>query len=251
MDASQMTCPKCGWAREPNAVECPACGIVYARFGASARRPAETGAFAPPPAASVSEISNTAVNPYAPPRADLRNQIESPIHSAPVSGGVWRTGDVLVLQKGAALPNRCVVCNGPAAVQWPKKLYWHHPGIYLLVLLNLLVYAIAALAVRKKAELVIPLCAEHDQKRRNAVSLSWLIALGGILLMAGSCTQLESNEGLFVGILLFGLLVVLSALVVGSKGNPVLPKKIDDYYVWLKKVHSSYLASLPPAPPGL
>lgn len=234
MDDSQRICPKCGWVRESGAVECPACGIVYARFDN-------------PPKSRTEAMKTDAVNPYAPPASDVRGQV----FAQPLGGGVWRTGDLLVLQKGAMLPDRCLVCNAPAAVQWPKKLYWHHPGIYVLILVNLLVYAIAALIVRKKADLVLPLCVEHDQKRRKSVSNSWLVGLGGLLLMLGSCTQIESSESTFAAMLLIGLTALIVGLVIAMKGNPVLPKKIDDYYVWLKKVHSSYLASLPPAPPGL
>lgn len=231
MDDAQRICPKCGWAREAGAVECPACGIVFARFDN-------------PPQPKMSDI---AVNPYAPPTSDVRGGV----FAQPLGGGVWRSGDLLVLQKGAALPDRCVVCNAPAVVQWPKKLYWHHPGIYALILLNILVYAVAAMLVRKKADLVIPLCGEHDQKRRRAVSISWLVGLGGLLLMCGSCTQIESSESTFAVLFAIGMTSLLVGLTTAMKGNPVLPKKIDDYYVWLRKVHSSYLASLPQAPPGL
>jgi len=30
--AETASCPKCGFERQPAAVECPACGIIYARF---------------------------------------------------------------------------------------------------------------------------------------------------------------------------------------------------------------------------
>lgn len=234
MEDAQRICPKCGWARESGAVECPACGIVYARFDN-------------PPKPRAEAMGTEAVNPYAPPSSEVRGQI----FAQPAGGGVWRTGNLLVLQKGAMLPGRCLVCNAPAAVQWPRKLYWHHPGLYFLILINLLVYAIAALAVRKKADLVIPLCGEHDRKRRRSISLSWIIGLLGLCVMIGSFFLIETSEGLFAALFVAGLAGVFGSLVLSTTGNPVLPKKIDDYYVWLKKVHSSYLASLPPAPPGL
>jgi hypothetical protein len=235
MDAEQRLCPKCGWTRESGAVECPACGIVFARFDN-------------PPRPSSPGLPAEARNPYAPPVSDVRGP---ELFAQPPGGGVWRTGDLLVLQKGAVLPDRCLVCNGPMMVQWPKRLYWHHPGLYLLILLNIVIYAVAAMMARKKADLVIPLCSEHDRKRRRAVSTSWLTGLGGLLLVIGSCTQIESSESTFVVMLAIGLTSLLAGLTIAMKGNPVLPKKIDNSYVWLKKVHSSYLASLPPAPPGL
>lgn len=240
MDASQI-CPKCGWAREPKAVECPACGIVYARYGGATQRE-------PPPVPS----SGEAVNPYAPPRSEVQTPVEAPLgqtHNA----GVWRnSASLLVMQKGMHLPNRCLVCNGPAAVQYPKKMYWHHPGLYLLILMGPLIYVIAALIGRKKADVVLPLCAEHAAKRKKAATISTLLIVIGLVAMMGSCTQIEGDGASFALILLVGLVILVTGAIVSAVGaNLIIPKKIDDYYVWLGKVSGSYLSALPPAPPGL
>lgn len=238
METEQRICPKCGWTRESGAVECPACGIVYARFDHPPRPQT-------PPQSPVA--ATDALNPYAPPVSDVRG----PELFGQPSGSVWRAGDLLVLQKGAALPHRCVTCNGPASVQWPKRLHWHSPALYFLIVVNVLIYAIAAMAARKKADLVIPLCAEHDRKRRRSISLSWVTGLAGLALLIGSFFLVETSEAAFITLFLAGLVGVIAGLALSSSGHPVLPKKIDEHYVWLKKVHSSYLASLPPAPPGL
>ena len=248
MNASEMTCPKCGWAREPGAAECPACGIVYARYGGGLRRssPAETDPFAPPPLPSSGEV----VNPYAPPQSNLQNTLESPMGQMFSAAGVWRTGDLLVMQKGASLPNRCLVCNQPASVQLPKKLYWHTPGLYLLLLLNAIIYIIAALIARKKAEVVLPLCTGHAEKRKKLTVTASLLAVAGLALMLGSCAIGEGNVFGIMVLAGFGLLLVAGVMSI-LVSNMIVPKKIDDYYVWLRKVSSSYLAALPPAPPGL
>jgi hypothetical protein len=166
--------------------------------------------------------------------------------------GVWRTGELLVMQKGALLPDRCLVCNEPASVQLPKKMYWHTPWLYLLILLNLLIFAIAALIVRKKADVVLPLCAEHAAKRKRAARIGGILIVSGLVLMAASFTQLE-GEGAAFGLMFFGgFLGLLAGAIVNSVGaNVIVAKKIDDYHVWLRKVSASYLAALPPAPPGL
>lgn len=248
MDSLQKTCPKCGWAREPNAVECPACGIVYARYGGGPRRssPEETDPFAPPPLSS----SGEALNPYAPPRSNIQSTIERPMGQMFAAAGVWRTGDLLVMQKGAVLPNRCLVCNQPASVQLPKKLYWHTPWLYLLFLLNALIYIIAALITRKKAEVVLPLCTAHAEKRKNLTVTASLLAVAGLALMLGSCAIGEGNVFGVMILLGFGLLLIAGVVSI-LVSNMIVPKKIDDYYVWLRKVSTSYLAALPPAPPGL
>ena len=243
MDASQMTCPKCGWARELGAIDCPACGIVYARYEAAARRE-------PPPLPPPS--SREAVNPYAPPRSEVQTVIEAPLGQTATAAGVWRTADLLVMQKGVPLPNRCLVCNGPAAVRFPKKMYWHHPGLYFLVLLGPLVYFIAVLVGRRRADVVLPLCTGHAEKRKKSATWSTLLIVFGLLTMMGSCTQLEGDGTGFAMIFFPGfLLLILGAIVSAVGANLIVPKKIDDYYVWLGKVSGSYLAALPPAPPGL
>lgn len=255
MDASSMTCPKCGWAREPNALDCPACGVVYARFaGVQARpTPAVSDAFAaaPPPLPPLPDTA--ALNPYAPPQSNLQSPVAAPAAQLSPSAGVWRSGDLLVMQKGMSLPSRCLVCNQPASVQNPKKLYWHNPGLYLLLFIGgPLVYAIGALVARKKADVALPFCAEHEAKRKKATTTGTLLIVFGLVLMLGSCTQIEGSGDTFVLMAGIGfLLLVAGAIVLSVGANPVLPKKIDDYYVWLRKVGSTYLATLPPAPPGL
>lgn len=247
MDASQMTCPKCGWARDPGAIECPACGIVYTRYGGGARPAdqAEADPLSPPPLPPGADL-----NPYAPPQSNPQSAMMAP-HQQQYVGGVWRTGDLLVMQKGASLPHRCLVCNQPAAVQLPKKLYWHHPGLYFLAI-SPVIYIIVALIVRKKADLVLPLCAEHAEKRKKSATIAALLLTFGLVVMAGSCTQIEGDGAAFGLIWLAGFAMLIAGAVVTNVGaNPVAPKKIDDYYAWLRKVNASYLATLPPAPPGL
>lgn len=251
MDASQMTCPKCGWARDPGAADCPACGIVYARYGAQRRASLDEtgGGFAPPPPPALD-----AVNPYAPPRSDVQSVVEAPVGQmyAAAAGGVWRTGDLLVMQRGASLPNRCLLCNRPTAVHWSKKLYWHHPGLYFLILLNLLIYALVALAVRKKADMVLPLCSEHAESRKKASTVSIWLMLGGFLVMIAGVLLIEGDGTVFALMALLGFAALLVGAIVSSvKANIIVAKKIDDYYVWLKKVGDPYLATLPPAPPGM
>ena len=97
-----------------------------------------------------------AVNPYAPPKADLDLFLE---------GQYWRDGKTLVLRRNSALPPRCVKCNavadGEAAV---RKLRWGS-----LLTLHY-----------RKVKLDIPLCATHSGRYRRArstrLTLRWLSA---------------------------------------------------------------------------
>lgn len=255
MEENPHACPKCGYMREPGAIDCPACGIVYERYLAQKRlmeaplpepetapamTPGGTMAFAP--ASPTSPTS--AVNPYAAPRSNV-------VATAPYPVGVrvqiWRNGPVLIMEKTASLPHRCVSCNAPADIRLTKTLAWHSSFVYLLILINLLIYLLVSLFVRKTAKIEIPLCKAHDDHRNRGIAIAWLISVSGLAVCGYSFTNFEELWGLF----LIGLFLFCVGLIVGSiRGRAVIPKKIDDSYLWLTKVCPEFLATLPQAPPG-
>jgi hypothetical protein len=68
--------------------------------------------------------------------------------------GVWRDQSKMVVSKGALLADRCVKCNAPATgPRLKKKLSWHHPAIFILIFVALLIYLIVAMILRKTAVL--------------------------------------------------------------------------------------------------
>jgi len=53
----------------------------------------------------------------------------------PSMAGVWRDNKTLVMTKDALLPDQCVKCNAPAhGFKLKRKLTWHHPALYLIIL---------------------------------------------------------------------------------------------------------------------
>jgi hypothetical protein len=252
-----QTCPKCGFLREPKALDCPVCGIVFAKFEKLATaRPAPAPAGPDQPFASAQTLYGgapppAAANPYAPPQANLAVSAPPPLPGA-VTDGVWRSADILVLRKGTELPGRCVACNQVTGERWQKTFYWVPSGLRLLILLNVLVYAIVMLVVRKRADLAVPLCAVHNEKRQRGTTQSWIALLVGLCILVGSFATLNSDSASTFGLLfLLGLALIITGAVLSSKAIPVQPKKIDDYYVWLKRASPELLATLPQAPPGL
>ena len=182
-------------------------------------------------------------NPYAPTQASLQRGITS---GQAHSSAVWRDGGVLVMEQGAPMPNRCVKCNAPAELPTDeRKLYWHHPGIYALILINLLIYLIVALIVRKSAIVSPGMCVEHRKRRRNAILVGWLVALGGIVLFFAAAASGDSDTSLsLVGI---GILLLLAGMLWGIVlGRVVYAKRIDAAYVRLKGCGVPFLDSLPP-----
>src|SRR5688572_15920673 len=75
-------------------------------------------------------------------------------------GRMWRKkGLLIVAVKDAVFPSRCVKCNELTGDErMRRKIHWHSPLLYVLFLLNVLIYLIVAICVRKRAELNIAVC---------------------------------------------------------------------------------------------
>lgn len=177
-------------------------------------------------------------NPYAPSRASLAGAAATPAEG---SGGTWRDGTVLVLSPDASLPRRCVKCNEPA--QEPtrsRRVYWHSPWIYLLILINLLIYIVVALIVRRKAVIAPGLCATHKTRRRIGIAIAWTLLLAGAaLVVVGARDGSAAVAG--------GMLLILVAALVSTAVTRILrAKRIDTQYVRLKGCGTAFLDSVPP-----
>lgn len=184
-------------------------------------------------------------DPYAPPQAQ---QVAAPASSE--RGGFWSDGKRLVMHRDARLPDRCLRCNRPATTRLKKTLHWHHPAIYLVILLHILIYAIVALIVRKKLPTEVPLCDRHASRRRWGIGLSWLGFLGLFGFVFGGFVIGDAIGGDDAGAMLgvTGFFVALILLFVGLFVQTVVrATKIDDTYGYLV-VGKPFLASCPPLP---
>jgi len=153
----------------------------------------------------------------------------------------WRSGKILVARDGAALPARCVKCG--VDVSSPlisRKVYWHSPWLYLLVLVNIFVYVIVALIVRKQARLEIAVCDSHRSRRRLAI-------IGGVLGIAGGLAlAITGIQNLGPEWVLVGFLVVIAGLIVaGRVGAYLVPRRIKEGVVWVNGAGPDFLAPLP------
>lgn len=183
------------------------------------------------------------VNPYAAPLGPSVLNAEI-IES---KGGIWRDGNRLVMYKGATLPDRCVHCNASANGRRLKRtLYWHHPLIYLVILAGLLVYVIVALVIRKKAVVAIGMCDRHYARRLRSMLLWWVITAACVALI---WYGVRANSPMAGWAILTAVVVFLGNLFFAvAITRPVAPARIDDYYVWLRKIHPDYLSEFPPLP---
>lgn len=240
--SSVETCPKCSYPVPEGAIDCPACGIVYAKYRSVREEPPASEVFAGAGGATATVADGDLFNPYAPPKSDLWEP-RAPADAA-AAEGLWRAGRHLVMSKDAVLPHRCIRCNRPAAVRLDRKLQWHRPLVYLALLMNLIVYVIIAVIARKKARIEVSLCDGHDRARKTWMMVGWAIILGALVLFTAGV----AGNGLEVLALLAPLLILVGIVIVLFGSQPILPKRIDDHHVWLRNVSPEMLAELPDAP---
>ena len=126
-------------------------------------------------------------NPYLPPQADVHDIARS---------DCWReSGSTVYVARGSDLPSRCVKCNAPVVTRPKRKTYyWHASGWYLLILLNLIIYAIAAMIVRKKFQLSAGLCDLHRGRRRMWLAAGLVLCV--LLFAAAVVTTNDQTAGL-------------------------------------------------------
>jgi hypothetical protein len=170
-------------------------------------------------------------NPYAPPKAFVGEKTHT---------NCTRDGKSVVIPKGGDLPQRCIICNADAETPVKKKkLYWHTPWLYLLILFNILIYAIVATIARKSIKVSPGLCAEHTSIRRRRVG--GLLAVGAVGIVAGAIMwNYEIVPGAIVA---FGL-ALIALIVAGFASRKVYAQKITSEYARIGGCKEPFLASL-------
>jgi hypothetical protein len=170
-------------------------------------------------------------NPYAPPKTSFEFDGGS---------GCSRTGNLLVVPAGELLPPRCVKCNEPATMDKARTFVWHHPGWYIFVPINILLYILIGAFVQKKAKLAFGLCGEHRRRRRNFTLASWGIFAVGVAVLFAAVAESSVLLGSAGGFLW------LVAAIVGTLGSRVLTaSRIDKQEARLKGCGEAFLDSLP------
>ncbi|HEX8180827.1 MAG TPA: hypothetical protein VF525_14875 [Pyrinomonadaceae bacterium] len=231
-------CPNCGLINWETDAECKRCHMP---FGANAPVPAAT----PAPAAYVPGQWSS---PYAPPPPTAFYPTNAYPGAIMAEAGVWRQESTIIAAlnpaREATLPAACVKCGGAVeAADFKKKFYWHNPAYYLLLLVNLLVFAIVAMIVRKRATVYMGVCPEHRAKRRRAITLSWALAGIGILLFfVGAINEMPALMGLG------GLNIIGAVIYAVVTAHFIIVKKIDERFIWLKGFDAGYLNQLPDWP---
>lgn len=170
--------------------------------------------------------------------------------AAPASAGVYRDGKNLIVMRGAELPPICFRCGQAATGGFVRtKAYWHERWIYLLLIPGVIWYLIAALFVRKRMDLGIPLCVQHRFRYQQLRWASILMLIGGGILVIISffvpADYLAYPIFAFMGLLVGGLVTWLTA------GVFLRPKFIDTSLGVFSGPGEQFLAQLPSKPQSM
>ncbi len=176
------------------------------------------------------------INPYAPPLAPIEPRAE--MNTA--TPGLWRDGTMVVVERDAVFPARCVKCNAPvpASRMRERNFYWHTPALYLLVLLNLLIYAIVALAVRKRVAYRVGLCERHVRRRGFFIALAWSWVPAALVL-----PFMTQDIDLFSMVLLGAIMTTLVGII---ECRVMLARGINERTVRFSGCGKAFVDSLPP-----
>ena len=135
----------------------------------------------------------------------------------------------------------CVKCGEPATTPWRKKFYWHTPALALLILLNVLIYAIVAVIVRKQMELNVPLCETHHANRKRYKLIGTLMLVLCVPAGLALGTYVSEAMGWITGSLMFLVSIVFFVM----SGLGFGPKKIDEAGGIFRGACAKFLDQLP------
>jgi hypothetical protein len=171
-------------------------------------------------------------------------------NAAPASTGVYRDGKNLIVMRGAELPPICIRCGHAATGGFlHRKAYWHERWLYLLLIPGVIWYAIAALFVRKRMDLAVPLCVQHRyrylQLRRAAIAM--MIA-GGIFVIV---SFFVSADDLIYPMLACFVLLLAGVITWLVAGLFLTPKFIDAALGVFSGPGEQFLAQIPLKPESL
>jgi hypothetical protein len=185
-------------------------------------------------------------NPYQAPQAPGPSFAYAP---AAMTGGIWRSGNLLVMHKMAQLPDVCVKSGEKATRRLTRKLQWWPPWINWTLLVAVIVYAILVQVLSQRATISIGLSEEWFKRRRMRMLVAWLIGLGGVAVFFLSFVLLAQQINEAGWLILVGVAIFFGALIYGQYATRLVhPAKIDEMYIYLKGVHPSVLAMFPEWP---
>ncbi len=141
---------------------------------------------------------------------------------------------------GIKLPDRCIKCNGPRDGKRIKtRLFWHPPLLYLLIVINPIIYYLVAMHVRQEAVVSLSLCRLHRERQKLKSHLGYLILFATVLCFVVPIFGLPDH--LVIASVLLGLSGLAGVVLWASFAAPMVrATQIQSGTVRIKGVSSDY-----------
>jgi hypothetical protein len=162
---------------------------------------------------------------------------------------MWQAGSLLVVRKGEAFPDRCVMNNRPAHGRRVRQAVecGHSVSFLVHILASVAFHMFVPLGIGKSYTFTVGLCEECCQKRRRAFWVAGGVIAAAIATTAYSLkllTEGETSAGIWMSCL--GILSILGGLLYGLNASTLMTApRISTDYVWLRGAHPDFLAELP------
>jgi hypothetical protein len=245
-----------------SATKCSKCGLVNFATASSCKRCKQLLATASPTAmAPPADQRSPSVVTAARPSERLTSS-----GTDPVDLGFRREGSLLVMTTDSVLPGRCVRCNAPATEQLQRNLEWCPKFVWVfgfsVPMIRTLLYffgygagpryaeavafffPVIGIAlyywIRETASIHIGLCDSHMNRRLFGM---WV---GGGLMVLGFLIGFIAVFNHDYWMLLYGgIAVIVGAFPLVILTPTVTAHRIEQPYIWVKGMDSSFLDSLP------
>jgi hypothetical protein len=158
-----------------------------------------------------------------------------------------------VESENGKLPNVCMRCGAPADLYVQKRFSWRPSWVFILLLVNLLVYLVVALILEKRMKLRAPMCRAHQNHwmKRLIFNLIFgvvvLCSFVSIFVVPSALGLGRGQEDAIVGWICGGTLVLLLGWLVANiiiEQFMIRPEEITDRDMRLKGVHESFREAL-------
>ncbi|MBT9317670.1 tetratricopeptide repeat protein [Leptothoe spongobia] len=162
----------------------------------------------------------------------------------PADTGIWRDKNLLVMRRGAQLPDRCIKTNQPAqGKRYQAELRWLPWWYIFLGAISLF----AAIFLSHRATLSVGMTERQLKKYKQSAFVGWILtALGVILCIAPLALPIDKYPEWVKWILILGLILLLIGPVISLiVARPVSIATIRGDFIWLRGVSKPYLNRLP------
>lgn len=172
-------------------------------------------------------------NPYQPPATlDLL---------APSTGGLRLDGKALVAPKGYIFPAICLKTGATEDLnpRERRKFSWSSPKLAILIIVNILIYALVASICAKRGEVHFHLSRNAARKRRNALLGNW-----GLLFLAIACFILGATTDTPAYFWAGGVSMLLCLIFGIIASRFFWAQKVDKTHIWIRGIPENVAEAL-------